>query len=66
MIYFVVVIPMKKIAERRARGDEAGPTQPTDVELLTEIRDLLRSSATLTAAQAPTVGYHGEQLPPGD
>jgi len=66
VIYFVVVIPMKKIAERRARGDEAGPTQPTDVELLTEIRDLLRSSATLTAAQAPTVGYHGEQLPPGD
>jgi large conductance mechanosensitive channel len=43
VIYFVVVLPMKAIAERRRRGEEAGPTVPTQVELLVEIRDLLRS-----------------------
>jgi large conductance mechanosensitive channel len=40
-IYFVVVVPMKHISERRKRGEEAGPAEPTDVELLKEIRDLL-------------------------
>ena len=43
VIYFVVVLPMKTIAERRRRGEEAGPSQPTQVELLVEIRDLLRA-----------------------
>jgi len=64
VIYFVVVVPLKIIAERRARGDEDGPAQPTDVELLTEIRDLLRSGAQLPTARSPQVGAHGEQLPP--
>lgn len=64
VIYFVVVVPLKKVAERRARGQEAGPSQPTDIELLTEIRDLLRSGAALPPASGPTVGAHGEQLPP--
>jgi large conductance mechanosensitive channel len=41
--YFVVVLPMKAIAERRKRGEEAGPVAPTQVELLVEIRDLLRA-----------------------
>jgi large conductance mechanosensitive channel len=43
VVYFVVVLPMKRLMERRKRGDEPGPTQPTQVELLTEIRDLLRT-----------------------
>jgi large conductance mechanosensitive channel len=43
VVYFVVVVPVKKLIERRARGEEAGPAAPTQVELLTEIRDLLRS-----------------------
>jgi large conductance mechanosensitive channel len=43
VVYFVVVVPVKKLVERRARGEEAGPAAPTQVELLTEIRDLLRS-----------------------
>jgi large conductance mechanosensitive channel len=64
VICFAVVLPMKKIAELRARGEEAGPTASTDVELLTEIRDLLRSSAGMAAAPAPSVGAHGERLPP--
>ena len=40
VIYFIVVLPMKKITERRKAGvieDDA----PTQEQLLTEIRDLL-------------------------
>jgi large conductance mechanosensitive channel len=43
VVYFVVVVPMKKLIERRSRGEEAGPAAPTQVELLAEIRDLLRA-----------------------
>ena len=43
VVYFVVVLPLKKVAERRKRGEEAGPVAPTQVELLAEIRDLLRA-----------------------
>jgi large conductance mechanosensitive channel len=42
VVYFAIVLPMKKIEERRRRGEEPPPAKPTDVELLTEIRDLLR------------------------
>ena len=43
IIYFVVVVPMRLLTERRRRGEEAGPVAPTEVELLVEIRDLLRA-----------------------
>ncbi len=43
VVYFVVVVPLKKLVERRAAGEEAGPVAPTQVELLVEIRDLLRA-----------------------
>jgi large conductance mechanosensitive channel len=43
VVYFVVVLPMKAIMERRKHGEEAGPVVPTQVELLVEIRDLLRA-----------------------
>jgi large conductance mechanosensitive channel len=43
VVYFVVVVPMKKLMERRKRGEEVGPAEPTQVELLVEIRDLLRA-----------------------
>jgi large conductance mechanosensitive channel len=42
VVYFALVLPVKRIQERRKRGQEPGPSEPTDVELLTEIRDLLR------------------------
>ncbi|WP_433292164.1 large conductance mechanosensitive channel protein MscL [Pseudonocardia sp. CA-142604] len=42
VVYFVIVYPLKTIQERRRRGIETGPADPTDIELLTEIRDLLR------------------------
>ena len=45
VVYFVVVTPMKRLMERRAAGEEAGPVAPTQVELLVEIRDLLRAQA---------------------
>ena len=41
-IYFVIVLPMNKLAERRKSGEEPEPEAPSeDVILLTEIRDLL-------------------------
>ena len=43
VVYFLVVLPMTRLAERRRRGVEAGPAAPTEVELLVEIRDLLRA-----------------------
>ncbi|HEV7872030.1 MAG TPA: large conductance mechanosensitive channel protein MscL [Modestobacter sp.] len=43
VLYFVVVMPMKVVTERRRRGEEPGPVPPTQVELLVEIRDLLRA-----------------------
>ncbi|RSZ61259.1 large conductance mechanosensitive channel protein MscL [Corynebacterium hylobatis] len=49
VIYFVIITPMNKLNELMSarlgvKEDEEEPA-PTDVELLTEIRDLLRSSA---------------------
>jgi large conductance mechanosensitive channel len=52
VVYFLIVMPMKKLTERRKRGEEPGPVQPTDVELLGEIRDLLRQQ------------QHQQQQPP--
>jgi large conductance mechanosensitive channel len=41
-LYFLVVLPANKIAERRARGEEPEPVAPAeDVRLLTEIRDAI-------------------------
>jgi large conductance mechanosensitive channel len=47
-IYFFVVVPLNKVAERRARGGKLPPEEiPEDIALLTEIRDLLaRQSET--------------------
>jgi large conductance mechanosensitive channel len=45
VVYLVIVFPLNALKERRKRGVEAGSTEPTDVELLTEIRDLLREQS---------------------
>jgi large conductance mechanosensitive channel len=37
------MFPLNTLKERRRRGAEPGPAEPTDVELLKEIRDLLRA-----------------------
>jgi large conductance mechanosensitive channel len=42
-VYFLVVMPLNKLAERRARGLEPKTEAPSEeVQLLTEIRDSLR------------------------
>jgi large conductance mechanosensitive channel len=42
VLYFLVVLPLNKLAERRARGEEPPPAAPSEeVKLLTEIRDAL-------------------------
>jgi large conductance mechanosensitive channel len=47
VVYFVFILPMNKLMEIRKRRQRATDAEvapePTDVELLTEIRDLLRS-----------------------
>jgi large conductance mechanosensitive channel len=54
VVYFVVVLPMKTIMERRKRGEESGPAQPTQVELLLEIRDLLRTQQGMSPGRDPS------------
>jgi large conductance mechanosensitive channel len=45
-LYFLVVLPMNKLAERRRRGEEPPPKAPSEeVTLLKEIRDALRARA---------------------
>jgi large conductance mechanosensitive channel len=46
VVYFFIVVPVKKIIERRKRGEEPPSAEPTEAELLTEIRDLLRQQAS--------------------
>lgn len=44
VVYFLVVTPINKLAERR-KSEEAEEEGPDDLALLTEIRDLLAKSA---------------------
>ena len=54
VVYFLVVLPVHRLLERVVRGKEPGPVGPTEVELLVEIRDLLRSQTGLAPAGPPT------------
>lgn len=59
VLYFLVVLPLNKLAERRARGqipEEELPAPTEDIVLLTEIRDLLRSQAGLGAGAGAGAG----------
>jgi large conductance mechanosensitive channel len=57
VVYFLVVLPTHRLIERLARGEEPTPVGPTELELLAEIRDLLR--AQQGAAQGPPpLGRH--------
>lgn len=70
VIYFLMIAPMNKIAEMNARRKGIAPEEAaaTDVELLAEIRDLLReqrdrpSSPALTERldRAETITPHGD------
>lgn len=51
-LYFLVVYPMNRLAERRKRGEEPPPSAPSEeVKLLTEIRDALVAAGHATPGQ---------------
>ncbi|MEH1012433.1 large conductance mechanosensitive channel protein MscL [Micromonospora sp. CPCC 206060] len=51
-LYFLVVYPMNRLAERRKRGEEPPPAAPSEeVKLLTEIRDALVVAGRVPAQQ---------------
>ncbi len=54
VVYFAVVLPMKALSERRKRGEEAGPAEPTQVELLVDIRNLLRAQQGMAPKGSPS------------
>jgi large conductance mechanosensitive channel len=54
VVYFLIILPMKMIMERRQRGEEPGPAEPTEVALLIEIRDLLRTQQGLEPGADPS------------
>jgi large conductance mechanosensitive channel len=53
VVYFAIVLPMRTIQQRRKRGEEAGPAEPTDIELLKEIRDLLKGGSGAIGGSRP-------------
>ena len=65
-VYFLVVLPMNKLAERRKRGIEPEPAAPADdIRLLTEIRDLLATGAVNRPTE-PGGGAHAAPVKPSD
>ncbi|SCL16860.1 large conductance mechanosensitive channel [Micromonospora rhizosphaerae] len=51
-LYFLVVYPMNRLAERRRRGEEPPPKAPSEeIKLLTEIRDALVAAGHHTPGQ---------------
>ncbi|TNM00572.1 large conductance mechanosensitive channel protein MscL [Corynebacterium tapiri] len=48
VVYFIIVLPMNKLveAQKRRAGVDEESADPTETELLAEIRDLLASQAT--------------------
>ena len=52
VIFFAIVKPLNALAARRKRGETPEPeAQPEDVQLLTEIRDLLAAQASDTPSR---------------
>jgi large conductance mechanosensitive channel len=68
-LYFLVVLPMNKLAERRRRGEEPPPAAPSEeVKLLTEIRDALVAAGSGPGTAGHPVhkesGERGASAPP--
>ena len=68
VIYFLVIMPLKVVEERRRRGEEEGSADPTDVELLTEIRDLLKAqnARSISRDGRDDAGGAGGRIPQQD
>ncbi|MDT5039176.1 MAG: large conductance mechanosensitive channel [Actinoplanes sp.] len=57
VLYFLVVYPLNRLAERRKRGEEPPPEAPSEeVKLLTEIRDALVRSQVSPGAVNDLLG----------
>jgi large conductance mechanosensitive channel len=64
-IYFLVVYPLTRLAERRARGEEPPPTAPSEeVKLLTEIRDALVTGRAGPGAVNDVIARNQQQAAP--
>jgi large conductance mechanosensitive channel len=57
VVYFLIVLPAHRLFQRLARGEEPPPVGPSEIELLVEIRDLLRTQQGLPPID-PAVGKH--------
>jgi large conductance mechanosensitive channel len=65
VLYFLVVYPLNRLAERRKRGEEPPPEAPSEeVKLLTEIRDALIRQQVSPGAANDILGRHQQQNPP--
>jgi large conductance mechanosensitive channel len=62
VVYFVVMLPMHRLFDRLARGEEPHPVGPTQLELLVEIRDLLRAQQGLPPVES-AAGKHSPSTP---
>jgi large conductance mechanosensitive channel len=67
VLYFLVVMPLNYLAERRRRGEEPPPKAPAeDIVLLTQIRDLLAQTSPAGQAhrEAAENALRRDQEPP--
>jgi large conductance mechanosensitive channel len=64
-LYFLVVFPLNRLAERRARGEEPPPSAPSEeIRLLTEIRDALVTGRASPAAVSDVIARQQQQQQP--
>ncbi|MGI5211423.1 large conductance mechanosensitive channel protein MscL [Plantactinospora sp. CA-290183] len=67
VLYFLVVFPMNKLAERRRRGESPPPSAPSEeIRLLTEIRDALAGGARVPAQSGGPADRPGPDHPPAE
>ncbi|MGY1718085.1 large conductance mechanosensitive channel protein MscL [Blastococcus sp. SYSU DS0552] len=66
IVYFLVILPVHRLFARRARGEEPGPVGPTELDLLVEIRDLLRAQQVGTGWNGPPAGSRREPASGGE
>lgn len=62
VVYFLLILPMNKLNERRKSGKEEVPAQ-TEVDLLVEIRDLLAREAAGRGPSVPSQDHSGTWAP---
>jgi large conductance mechanosensitive channel len=53
VVYFLLILPMNKLNERRKNGQPEAATPVTELDLLTEIRDLLAREAATGSGTVP-------------